>query len=67
MTFGNKVRKIAIRKEEVRIIVDAEKDLKDQIEQSKILQDKNEDLKFETEGLQGKIDQLWKDLDCVHT
>ena len=62
MTFGNKVRKIAIRKGEVRNIVDPEKELKDQIEQSKMLQEKNEDFKFETEGLQGKIDQLWKDL-----
>ena len=46
----------------MRNIVDAEKELKDQMEQSKILQEKNEDLKFESEGLQGKIDQLWKDL-----
>ena len=43
-------------------IVEAEKELKDQIEQSKILQEKDEDLQFETEGLQGIIDQLWKDL-----
>ena len=62
VAFGNKVRKIAIHKGEVRNIVEAEKELNDQIEQNKILQEKNEDLQFETEALQGIIDQLWKDL-----
>ena len=62
VTFGNKIRKIAIHKGEVQNIVKAEKELKDQIEQNKILQEQNKDLQFETEGLQGIIYQLWKDL-----
>ena len=41
VTFENKVRKIAIRNGEVRNIVEAEKVLKDQIKQSKILEEKN--------------------------
>ena len=62
-TFGNKLRKLAIRKGEVRNIAEAEKELKDQKEKSKILQERNEELLFETEGLQEIIDQLWKDLE----
>ena len=60
-TFGNKVKKIAIRKGELRNIAEVEDGLKDLKKQNKILQ-KNEDLQLDNEDLQELMDQLWKDL-----
>ena len=61
-TFGSKVKKIAIRKGEVRNIAEVEEELKEQKKQNKILQEKNEDLLLDYEDLQEIIDQLWKEI-----
>ena len=58
--FGSKVKKIAIRKEEVRNIAEVEEELKEQKKQNKILQEKNEQLLPDNEDLQELMDQLWK-------
>ena len=61
-TFGNKVKKIAIRKGELRNIAEVEEEFKELKKRNKILQKKNEDLLLDNEDLQELMDQLWKDL-----